>query len=676
MSCDSRRSAFAQSPEEMAGIDPHVLQKIARYPVRRYLASGGMSWVFEVEDEVLGVTRALKLLKPEAAGGEELQRFANEARIIARFDHPNLLTVYDFGRDEGTGCFYYTMTLVEGTTFADVEVGPDDDPDATSYKGVRCGVLEVAGYFVQVLDALARLHAGGIIHRDIKPGNIFLHRDRFSEIRPMLGDLGVARIEGGTSDITRAGYTIGTPLYMSPEQIRASAVSPASDVFSFGLTMYRVLTGHSVYEGMEGVDAASAPGVMASLGVLLMRGREFDLQFPAFVPEPLRRVIQRACRMKPRERYPDAQRLRAALQDACAALATVDAHGEKGKRPWAIGSAVVIALAAVIAGSLLWNERRAAALASSAASQIARARVQRDDARAALEAIERLPARPQGLVDDTHLGLSEVDQNLDAAQLLLAGGHPTDASAAQERASVQLDRLCGRLRDALQERWRSTGSRLGEPGQQAQREVSSLEAAPSRDECAAARGLAGTTDQIAALVPSPQQPEPLTEGRSAKVRPPEPAPGGTARVPINKSKSSREDAAQSSPAHGGEPKPSGEPSRKPEVSSMSRDQQVLSLVTHWCSAVNREELVGFESQMELSDELRATFDKRKAGFDEQRCKPPLIAQDGDGYRVDVPVEQIQRDGDMSNVKHRFVARMSVKPDAGGWRIERIDLPDH
>jgi hypothetical protein len=91
--------------------------------------------------------------------------------------------------------------------------------------------------------------------------------------------------------------------------------------------------------------------------------------------------------------------------------------------------------------------------------------------------------------------------------------------------------------------------------------------------------------------------------------------------------------------------------------------------------VNREEFIGFETRTELSDEARATFDKRKAAFDEQRCKSPSIAQEGDGYRVDVPVEQIQRDGDMSNVKRRFIARMSVKPDAGGWRIERIDVPD-
>jgi len=672
-------------------VDPHILRKISRYPVRRYLASGGMSWVFEVEDEVLGVTRALKLLKPEAAGGEDLQRFANEARIIARFEHPNLLTVYDFGRDEGTGCFYYTMNLVEGTTFSDIEVGVGDDADATRHKEIRCGVLEVAGYFVQVLDALARLHTGGIIHRDIKPGNIFLHRDRFSEIRPMLGDLGVARIEGGGSDLTHAGYTIGTPLYMSPEQLRASAVSPASDVFSFGLTMYRVLTGHTVYERMKGVDAASAPSVMASLGALLMSGKEFEFQFPAFVPEPLRRVIQRACRMKPRERYPDAHGLRAALEDACAALATVAARSEIDEHPWAIGFALVIALAALIAGSWLWHQHRAAALATRVASQIARVRGQRDDALAALEAIEHFPARPQALVDDTHLGLSEVDQNLDAAQLLLAAGQPTDASTKQERASVELDRLCGRLHGAFlgqavspgtevhrqEERSESAGTKPGELGQQEGGNASSLENAQPNDECAAARALAGTIDRTAIARPPPQQPGIPKEQKSAELRPPGSGSSGGARLPPpTKAQTRREDGTPSALAYGGEERPSGEPSRKPEISPMSRDQQVRSLVTHWCSAVNREELVGFETQMELSDELRATFDKRKAGFDEQRCKSPSIAQDGDGYRVDVPVEQIQKDGDMSNVKRKFIARMSVKPDAGGWRIERIDLPDH
>jgi hypothetical protein len=599
------------------------------------------------------------------------------------------LTVYDFGRDEGTGCFYYTMNLVEGTTFSDIQVVPDKDADATRHKGIVCGIVEIAGYFVQVLDALARLHAGGIIHRDVKPGNIFLQRDQFGKMRPMLGDLGVARIEGGASNITRAGYTIGTPLYMSPEQIRAGAVSPASDVFSFGLTMYHVLTGHTVYEEMEGVDAESASGVMASLGALLISGKEFDFQFPALVSPPLRHVIQRACRMKPRERYPDAQALRAALEDSCAALATHAVRGEKAKHPWVIGSAVVIALAIAGVGTLRWKERRAAELSRGVATDIARARAQRAYALAALETMEGLPARSQALVDETQRGLSEVDQNLGEAALLLDAGQPIDASAAQKRARIQLDSLCGRLRAGFlghpvshetgvqrgAERPQSTAAKLGDPGQQIQPGLTGLQTAPPEEECAAALALAGTADRLVAVGPPPQQPKrPMPEGTSAEAKPL--GPGRGARIPTaTKTKKSGQDLAQTSSVQRSELTPAGAPPRQPEPGRMSPDQQVRSLVTHWCSAVNREEFIGFETRTELSDEARATFDKRKAAFDEQRCKSPSIAQEGDGYRVDVPVEQIQRDGDMSNVKRRFIARMSVKPDAGGWRIERIDLPD-
>jgi serine/threonine-protein kinase len=223
-------------------------------------------------DPRFDVKRALKLLKPEAAAGREFERFAAEAKVLARLEHPNVVTIYDFGRDEKTNCFFYTMSLIQGGALSQL--------GTVSYERV-CEI---------VLDALAGLteiHNAGIIHRDIKPGNILVSEQG----RSYIADLGIARDDGSDPDetrvgeeLTRTGMMIGTVLYSSPEQVRGLPVGKTGDVFSMGLTLYKALTGKSVYGDVEKLDSTSGQEVVMYLGSLVHSGAELALSFPKSIP--------------------------------------------------------------------------------------------------------------------------------------------------------------------------------------------------------------------------------------------------------------------------------------------------------------------------------------------------------------------------------------------------------
>ncbi|MCG8588458.1 MAG: protein kinase [Proteobacteria bacterium] len=263
----------------------------------RLIAEGGMAWVFEVIDPRLDVRRALKMLKPSQASEVEFTRFQAEAKLLARLDHPNLITPFELDQDPDTRCYYYTMTLAEGGSL---------------YQRGRLPLDEAGPVFLNVLSALAAVHDAGIVHRDIKPSNIFRARDG----RALLGDLGIARVTTGSSGLTKTGTAIGTAAFMSPEQAGGREVGPASDVFSMGLTLYQALTGESVYARIHGVDTTSGEQVLMYLGALLHGKRELDIEFPRDIPKPVARVIRRACRFNPDERYANGREMHDALEEA------------------------------------------------------------------------------------------------------------------------------------------------------------------------------------------------------------------------------------------------------------------------------------------------------------------------------------------------------------------------
>ncbi len=312
-------------------MDPLQLRRIGPYLVRRFVAEGGMAWVFEVADPKFeGRRLALKMLKPDAAAGHEFERFIGEAALLAEIDHPNLVTVFDAARDEETDCFYYTMTFVDGPPLSErLARGP-------------LGLDEARSVFLSLLDGLAALHERGVVHRDIKPGNVMLGRDG----RTRLGDLGIARVEQDAGR-TRTGFAVGTVMYMSPEQARGQRVDTSSDVCSVGLTLFEALTGSRVYDNVEDLDSSSNHEILGYLVSLGRTGQEIEIRYPpeATPPHAVREVIETACRLRPEERYRDARAMRDALEEA---LRPAAAQRPASRWPWiALGAAsLVVALAA------------------------------------------------------------------------------------------------------------------------------------------------------------------------------------------------------------------------------------------------------------------------------------------------------------------------------------------
>ena len=203
------------------------------FRVLRCLGIGAMGEVYEVEDQNLGVTRVVKLLLPEIARAHAglVDRFVREAKVLAKLQHPNVVRVLQAGRlDEGTP--FYVMEKVEGVSLASFIAKKAPLPPAV-----------VIPILVQLAAGLEAVHARGVVHRDVKPDNILIFKDR-GEIRAILLDFGVMKL---VSDPTPEGYC-GTPLYSAPEQILGRPVDPKMDVFALGLVAFEMLTRKRAYD--------------------------------------------------------------------------------------------------------------------------------------------------------------------------------------------------------------------------------------------------------------------------------------------------------------------------------------------------------------------------------------------------------------------------------------------
>src|SRR5918993_1503641 len=211
-----------------------MIRLTERFVLEREIGSGGMSTVFLGRDEVLDRPVAVKLLKPGYAGTDIGARFRREGRTAASLSHPNIVQVYDAGEGayEGREVSFIVMEYVSG----------GDLKDLMDRKGALSG-----GDLTRLSEAaagLAHAHERGVIHRDIKPHNILLNENG----RPKLTDFGVARALDA-SQATRTGSYLGTALYSPPEQLRGEKVTPKSDVYSLGVTLYHAATGQPPFIG-------------------------------------------------------------------------------------------------------------------------------------------------------------------------------------------------------------------------------------------------------------------------------------------------------------------------------------------------------------------------------------------------------------------------------------------
>lgn len=433
-------------------MDVSALRQIGPYKVIRFIDAGAFAWVFEVIDPKFeGRRLALKMLKPEAAVGEEFRRFESEARLLAQIDHPAVVTIFDFGRDEQTGNFYYAMTYVDGPTLKE------------RLKEGHISLDDALPIFCDLLDGLARLHEESIIHRDIKPGNVLLGRDG----RARLADLGIARVQTERGQ-TRTGVAVGTALYMSPEQARGRPVDARSDLFSLALTFYEAITGDVIYDHVDSIDSSSGMDVLMYIGSLVHTKTEFDVRFASdsTVPAPIQRFILKATRLDPVQRYQSAvdmrDSLRQAVRDAQDKPAAASGVSPRLLAGVGAGAATLIAVACIY--FFYWAPKQQLAEVSSTANAALEAALLRNEATSAIVSdVKDLEAGPdEALLEQVDDRLQRADAYIEDSAKDIAAGSYKLALKNLERSQAQHIAACQSLID-------------GHLGARAQADAASLE---------------------------------------------------------------------------------------------------------------------------------------------------------------------------------------------------------
>jgi serine/threonine protein kinase len=279
------------------GADPLIGKVLGEcYEVVRVIGYGGMATVYEARHTRLPNKRyAVKLLLPEFAVKPELViRFAREAETASRIEHPHIVEVYDVHRtNEGTP--YIVCEYLEGKEFGDLLTHVGRLPPAM--------VVEIA---CQICEGLAAAHTAGVVHRDVKPENVFLTGEPDKPIAKVL-DFGISKIAEaeGEGKLTRTGLVMGTPSYMPPEQARGSKVDHRADIYGVGAILYRALTGRVPFDGDDPT---------AVLAAVLTKEPERPQSVEPSVPAGLELIIERAMAKEPDRRYPTIDMLREDLQ--------------------------------------------------------------------------------------------------------------------------------------------------------------------------------------------------------------------------------------------------------------------------------------------------------------------------------------------------------------------------
>lgn len=263
-----------------------------RYTIIREVGRGGMGVVYEAEDLKLHRIVALKFLPGDlSSSDDEIARFQQEAEAVSSLNHPNIATIYDI--DEAEGRRFLTLEFIAGGTLKS-KLKRADPP------GTGLPVADVAAYGVQMARALAHAHRQGIVHRDVKTDNVMLTKDGAVK----LTDFGLAKLKG-RAQITREGSTMGTAAYVSPEQLRSEEADHRSDLFSLGVVLFELLTGHLPFRGEH--ESALTYSIAHEDPVPVGTYRKD-------APAALAKVIMRCLEKDPAKRYQDGEAVAADLQ--------------------------------------------------------------------------------------------------------------------------------------------------------------------------------------------------------------------------------------------------------------------------------------------------------------------------------------------------------------------------
>ncbi len=271
------------------------------YSLTEELGKGGMATVYKAYQPKLERWVAVKVLDPAyiTDDSEVLARFRREAKAIAGLRHPNILTVYDYGEEDGLA--YIVMEYVEGGTLKD------------RLQGEPCDCQQAVGLSVGVGRALAFAHDQGIIHRDVKPANILLPREDW----PLLADFGLVKLQQARRALTQAGMILGTPDYTSPEQALGETADHRADIYALGVVLFELVTGRLPFKAEKAFDA------------LLMHINDpppKPCELASGTPQMVEDIILKALAKSPDERYADMQGMVASMEAAWNTFRMPDRH--------------------------------------------------------------------------------------------------------------------------------------------------------------------------------------------------------------------------------------------------------------------------------------------------------------------------------------------------------------
>ena len=272
------------------------------YLLQEIVGVGGMGRVYRAEQSTLGRTIAVKVIHPHLLGDEQtVARFYQEARASSRLNHPNSVSIIDFGRTDD-GILYLAMEFLTGRDLVMVmhEEGP-------------LGLDRICRMMIATLDALGEAHERGVVHRDLKPENIILRRLRSGDDLVKVVDFGLATIVGGETSITKPGLVCGTPDYMPPEQGRGDPVDGRGDLYAAGVVIFELITGQLPY-----IDDTPTKVVLRHMNDVVPDPRDMSTSYP--IPERLAELTMKALAKDPLDRFQSAKEMQDALHSVIAEL--------------------------------------------------------------------------------------------------------------------------------------------------------------------------------------------------------------------------------------------------------------------------------------------------------------------------------------------------------------------
>ncbi len=303
--------------------DPFVGKKLGNYEIVKLIGKGGMAGVYQALQPSMNRTVAIKVMADQLVADDSfIQRFKNEAQLIAHLEHAHILPVYDFGEQEGI--LYIVMRYLDAGTL----------DDRIGEKGMK--IKEAVNLFGQLASALDYAHSKGVVHRDLKPSNVLIDKQN----NAFLSDFGIAKsLEGSTQNLTGTGGVVGTPTYMSPEQGLGGTVDARSDIYSLGVILFEMLTGQPPF---------TAENPMAVMLKHINDVPPAPSNFNPAVTQAVESVVLKALAKKPEDRFATATEMADALVSATTTGTFVAVKPQAGSPP---SVTVPIAAAQPSAGS-------------------------------------------------------------------------------------------------------------------------------------------------------------------------------------------------------------------------------------------------------------------------------------------------------------------------------------